>query len=82
MMSKTVREVLDIVWAKGVAYGIESSNKNASDVAIDQALREIAEIVRANKLSKLGEGSYQRNSTRQIYNKVYDHIADKIERGE
>jgi hypothetical protein len=44
MEDEELRDVLDIVWSKGVAYGIKSSHELGSDIVLDEAIPKILSL--------------------------------------
>jgi hypothetical protein len=42
---KSAREIIDIVWSKGVAYGIKSSPDLTSEVVTQSALQSLSSLI-------------------------------------
>lgn len=67
-MPKSVREVLDIIWSRGVLYGIEGGTEYNSTI-IAEALKALREIIESKRMPMGKE-----RSMLSAYNDALDDI--------
>lgn len=74
-MSNKCDEILDILWARGVNYGVmqKTSEKDASEFAINDALSQLAEVVKGLEVIRGGaDGLLSRREVLRLFEEDKD----------